>query len=91
MKVRSVGPVSFSYGLTLLVMRSSIVCQYFRSYKLVKYYSRKPLGDIINTYYPPLKMFNSLLLRLRYLGFYHDDHLVSIIVRTVELIPLFKT
>ncbi|KXJ21837.1 28S ribosomal protein S33, mitochondrial [Exaiptasia diaphana] len=46
-----------------------------RSFKVVKFYSKRPLGDAINKYYPPLKMFNSLLLKLRHLGFYRDDHL----------------
>ncbi|EDO34082.1 predicted protein [Nematostella vectensis] len=46
-----------------------------QSYKVVTHFSRRPLGGAINSYYPPLKQFNSLLLRLRHLGFYRDDHL----------------
>lgn len=62
----------------LSIFKDFFKLHYFRSYKVVKYYSRRPLGEVINSYYPPLKMFNSLLLRLRHLGFYRDDHLVGI-------------
>lgn len=49
----------------------------FRSYKVVKHFARRPLGSEINSYYPPLKKFQTLLFRLRHFGFYYDEHLVS--------------
>lgn len=48
-----------------------------RSYKVVKHFARRPLGSEINSYYPPLKKFQTLLFRLRHFGFYYDEHLVS--------------
>lgn len=46
-----------------------------KSFKVVKYFGRRPLGDVYTNYYPPIKQFNSLLMRLRHLGLYHDEHL----------------
>ncbi|CAH3169074.1 unnamed protein product, partial [Porites lobata] len=46
-----------------------------QSYKVVKHFARRPLGSEINSYYPPLKKFQTLLFRLRHFGFYYDEHL----------------
>ena len=50
---------------------------FFRSQKIIDYFSSKPLGDSYANYYPPMKKYNSLLRKLRMLGIYHDEHMVS--------------
>ncbi len=39
-------------------------------------YKSKPYGPTAVNYYPPLKKFGILLRKLRFLGIYHDEHLV---------------
>ena len=48
-----------------------------RSHKIVEHFAKQPLGGEINSYYPPLKKFQTLLFRMRHFGLYYDDHLVS--------------
>lgn len=50
-----------------------------RSAKVIDMYRKQPMGPTRIAYYPPLAKFNILLQRLRYLGIYHDEHLVSLI------------
>ena len=61
------------------ILLSITLCFFFpfRSYKVVKHFARRPVGSEINSYYPPLKKFQTLLFRLRHFGFYYDEHLVS--------------
>ena len=44
---------------------------------MIDYFSSKPLGDKYANYYPPMKQYNSLLRKLRFLGIYQDEHMVS--------------
>ena len=56
------------------------MCIFFflrRSYKIVEHFAKQPLGGEINSYYPPLKKFQTLLFRMRHFGLYYDEHLVS--------------
>ena len=43
---------------------------------MIDLYKSQPYGPAASSYYPPLKKFGMLLRRLRYLGIYHDEHLV---------------
>ena len=49
---------------------------FFRSQKVIDHFKAAPLGPIHADYYPPLKQYNSLLRKLRFLGIYHDEHMV---------------
>ena len=67
------------YGKTLCTQFVLLVSDHFvcRSAKVIEMYRREPKGAMKNSYYPPRAKFNILLQQLRYLGIYHDEHLVS--------------
>ncbi|XP_004209893.2 small ribosomal subunit protein mS33 isoform X1 [Hydra vulgaris] len=46
-----------------------------RSQKVIDYFKSQPLGVMYGDYYPPMKRYNSLLRKLRFLGIYHDEHM----------------
>ncbi|XP_066917258.1 small ribosomal subunit protein mS33-like [Clytia hemisphaerica] len=46
-----------------------------RSQKVIDHFKAAPLGPVHANYYPPLKQYNSLLRKLRFLGIYHDEHM----------------
>ncbi|EDV28091.1 28S ribosomal protein S33, mitochondrial [Trichoplax sp. H2] len=46
-----------------------------KSYKVVKAFRQQPKGPQIVEYTQPIQRFNSLLLRLRHMGLYTDEHL----------------
>ena len=48
---------------------------YCRDQKVVHLFSRFPRQRDLPSWYPPFAEYNSLLLRLRHIGLYHDEHL----------------
>ena len=46
-----------------------------RDYRVVKMFTRRPWHRDLPTWYPPIGKYNTILLRLRHLGLYHDEHL----------------
>lgn len=44
---------------------------------MIDYFKAEPLSVMYGDYYPPYKKYNSLLRKLRFLGIYHDEHIVS--------------
>lgn len=72
--------MSANYARKMDLLRARIFGKLTRqvtpqSYKVVKHFAKRPLGGEVNSYYPPLRKFQSLLFRLRYFGFYYDEHL----------------
>ena len=66
------------YTLILILLNTfSVLFFCSRSQKVIDYFSSKPLGDKYANYYPPMKQYNSLLRKLRFLGIYRDEHMVS--------------
>lgn len=57
-------------------MLNIAIVTFCRSYKVVRAFRQKPKGPQIVDYMQPVQRFNSLLLRLRHMGLYHDQHLV---------------
>lgn len=41
----------------------------------MKLFARKPWQAELPDWYPPIGKYNTILLRLRHFGLYHDDHL----------------
>ena len=46
-----------------------------RDYKVVKMFARQPWQKGLESWYPPLGSYSTILLRLRHLGLFHDEHL----------------
>ena len=49
----------------------------FRQLRVVQSYSRKPWHKFLVGWYPPMDKYTKLLNKLRGLGLYRDEHLVS--------------
>ncbi|XP_020625072.1 28S ribosomal protein S33, mitochondrial-like [Orbicella faveolata] len=72
--------MSATYARKMALLRARIFGELTRqvtpkSYKIVEHFAKQPLGSEINSYYPPLKKFQTLLFRMRHFGLYYDDHL----------------
>ena len=46
-----------------------------QDYKVVKLFAQRPWQRDLPNWYPPIQQYNTLLLRLRHLGLYVDEHL----------------
>jgi len=46
-----------------------------RSHKTINLFKKQPRGNLTANYYPPLKKYNSLLMKMRTMGLYHDEYL----------------
>lgn len=68
---------NFTKRMTLLAGRifvdvGRVDCE--RNLKLVKIMSEKPMPIIKKDYYPPLEELHHVMVKLRYLGLYRDEH-----------------
>lgn len=57
----------------------SVSAQSSRDYRVVSMFAKRPWQRDLPSWYPPISQFNTILLRLRRLGLYTDEHLVGVL------------